>query len=362
MKKVLKKRVLAGVLSASMLVGLAVGGSETRQAEKNKAAEPQEQDTEAVITEQDEDLSDLLDVSLNLDGALDGEKEETVYVMADAYGEKKSVVVSEWLKNTAGAAEIKDKSELSDIENVKGDETFTRDGQNLTWQADGKPIYYQGTSEKELPISVKVSYTLDGKTVKAEELAGAKGTVKIRFDYENKAKEGDAYAPFLCVSGMLLDGENFSEVEVSSGKVIADGTRFIVVGLAMPGLQDSLNLSEDSQVSIPSYVEVTAQATNFSMDMALTFATPFVLSEDAIELKENEYFVGDVIGLKTITDDGRILGTLEDVLETGANDVYVISSAEDPEKEILLPVIRDVILEINPEEGYMKVHMLPGLE
>ena len=88
----------------------------------------------------------------------------------------------------------------------------------------------------------------------------------------------------------------------------------------------------------------------------------YVSREDAIELKENEYFVGDVIGLKTITDDGRILGTLEDVLETGANDVYVISSAEDPEKEILLPVIRDVILEINPEEGYMKVHMLPGLE
>ena len=66
--------------------------------------------------------------------------------------------------------------------------------------------------------------------------------------------------------------------------------------------------------------------------------------------------------VKTVTDDGRVLGTLEDVLETGANDVYVISSAEDPKKEILLPVIRDVILEINPEEGYMKVHMLPGLE
>lgn len=88
----------------------------------------------------------------------------------------------------------------------------------------------------------------------------------------------------------------------------------------------------------------------------------YVSREDAIELKENEYFVGDVIGLKTITDDGRVLGTLEDVLETGANDVYVISDAKDPKKEILLPVIRDVILEINPEEGYMKVHMLPGLE
>ena len=88
----------------------------------------------------------------------------------------------------------------------------------------------------------------------------------------------------------------------------------------------------------------------------------YVSREDAIELKENEYFVGDVIGLKTITDDGRTLGTLDDVLETGANDVYVIASADEPGKEILLPAIPDVILEINPQEGYMKVHMMPGLE
>ena len=87
-----------------------------------------------------------------------------------------------------------------------------------------------------------------------------------------------------------------------------------------------------------------------------------VAREDAIELKENEYFVGDLIGLKTVTDDGRVLGTLEDVMETGANKVYIISSVEDPKKEILLPAIPDVILELKPEEGYIKVHMLPGLE
>ena len=88
----------------------------------------------------------------------------------------------------------------------------------------------------------------------------------------------------------------------------------------------------------------------------------YVSREDAIELGENEYFVGDVIGLKVITDDGRVLGILDDVMETGANDVYVIASQEDPGKEILLPVIRDVILETSLEEGYIKVHLLPGLE
>lgn len=88
----------------------------------------------------------------------------------------------------------------------------------------------------------------------------------------------------------------------------------------------------------------------------------YVSREDAIELGENEYFVGDVIGLKVITDDGRVLGILDDVMETGANDVYVIASQEEPGKEILLPVIRDVILETSLEEGYIKVHLLPGLE
>ena len=88
----------------------------------------------------------------------------------------------------------------------------------------------------------------------------------------------------------------------------------------------------------------------------------YVSREDAIELGENEYFVGDVIGLKVITDDGRVLGILDDVMETGANDVYVIASQEEPGREILLPVIRDVILETSLEEGYIKVHLLPGLE
>ncbi len=88
----------------------------------------------------------------------------------------------------------------------------------------------------------------------------------------------------------------------------------------------------------------------------------FVSREDAIPLGENEFFICDVIGLKTVTDDGRELGYVKDVMETGANDVYIISKKNDPKAELLLPAIRDVILKISPEEGLMTVHMLPGLE
>ena len=82
------------------------------------------------------------------------EKEETVYVNMDASGNVEKITVSDWLKNAAGSAELSDSSSLSDIKNVKGDETFTQDGEKLTWQADGSDIYYQGTTDKELPVTV----------------------------------------------------------------------------------------------------------------------------------------------------------------------------------------------------------------
>ncbi len=88
----------------------------------------------------------------------------------------------------------------------------------------------------------------------------------------------------------------------------------------------------------------------------------FVSREDAIPLEEGEYFICDVIGLKTVTDDGRELGVVTDVMETGANDVYIISKNDDPKSELLLPATKEVILEISPEKGTMRVHMLPGLE
>ena len=88
----------------------------------------------------------------------------------------------------------------------------------------------------------------------------------------------------------------------------------------------------------------------------------FVSRQDAIPLGENEYFICDVIGLKTVTDEGRVLGYVKDVMETGANDVYIISKEADPKAELLLPATKEVILEISPQKGTMTVHMLPGLE
>ena len=81
--------------------------------------------------------------------------------------------------------------------------------------------------------------------------------------------------------------------------------------------------------------------------------------ENAVELGENENFIADLIDMEVVTDEGKVLGTLTDVIETGANDVYAVKTPEG--KEILLPAIRDCILDVNVDEKRMTVHVMEGL-
>ncbi len=85
----------------------------------------------------------------------------------------------------------------------------------------------------------------------------------------------------------------------------------------------------------------------------------YVPRDQAVPLREDEYYIGDLIGMEVFTEDGKAFGRLKDVMETGANDVYVIDTQEHG--EVLLPAIRDCILEVDVEAGKMKVHLLPGL-
>ncbi len=85
----------------------------------------------------------------------------------------------------------------------------------------------------------------------------------------------------------------------------------------------------------------------------------YVTRENAVPLGENEYFIADLIGLKVVSDEGEELGTLSDVLQTGANDVYVVSKENTP--DLLIPAIRDCIRQVDIESGTMQVHLLAGL-
>lgn len=85
----------------------------------------------------------------------------------------------------------------------------------------------------------------------------------------------------------------------------------------------------------------------------------YVTRENAVKLKKNEYFIADLIGMKVFLEDGSPLGTLTDVLQTGANDVYAVSMEDG--REVLIPAIRQCILSVDVERGTMNVHLLEGL-
>ena len=215
------------------------------------------------------------------EASADISKDETVYVLAGADGSVQKIIVSDWLKNSLGSDTLSDKSELTDIENVKGDESYSVSGDGeMIWNADGGDIYYQGSTEKALPVDLSVTYTLDGKPISANDLAGKSGRVTIRFDYQNKqyetveidGKQEKIYVPFAMLSCVILDDDVFTNVTVTNGKLINDGGRTVVIGTAFPGLKENLAISED-KLKIPDYVEISADAKEFKLGNTVTVAT-----------------------------------------------------------------------------------------
>ncbi len=210
------------------------------------------------------------------------DKSETVYAILDADGNKEKVVVNEWLTNKSGADEISDTSNLKKIENTSGDQKYTKDGDQLTWKANGSDIHYQGTTDEELPVNVNVSYYLNGNEVSASEIAGKSGDVEIHFDYDvNRTEVVDGTSvtkPYTMASAVVLDGNHFSNISVSNGKVVNDGNTNMCIGVAFPGLASNIGLGA-SGISIPESVVVKAHTDNFQIDGTYTAAMSGVLSD-----------------------------------------------------------------------------------
>ena len=208
-------------------------------------------------------------------------KEETVYVNTDAAGKQKSVTVSEQLKGIRSTGIVADESILDGIKNIKGDENVSQNGNRLTWQAKGEDIFYQGTTEQELPVSMKTVYILDGKEISPEELDGKNGHLEIRITYENHAKrtvsvkggEETVFSPIVLVTGLILPNKTCSDVRIDNGKVINDGDKNIILGVAMPGLKESLGMKEGEAaeiLTIPDTLTISADVEDFSMPSTYT--------------------------------------------------------------------------------------------
>ena len=281
-------------------------------------------------------------------GAEEG-REETVYVIADASGAPTRQISSVWLKNPDEAATITDRADLEDIQNTKGDETYTVDeAGNLVWAANGNDIYYQGDSGETPPISVHIAYTLDGKPVAPEALAGASGHLVMTFTYENDTravkivdeKPTAIYQPFAVISCAVLDSAKAANVQVTNGRIINLGEQMVVAGLALPGLKESLGLDdiegpdgEQLGVDIPETVTVSADVTDFSLLTTLTIAENSLLNDidldDVNSFDELEGAIDELTDASTQLVDGSSElydGTLElsdgaDALSSGADEL-----------------------------------------
>lgn len=245
-------------------------------------------------------------------------KDETVYVLANAEGEAKRVIVSDWLTNPDGEKDLADATTLKDAKAVKGS-AFLKDG--VWYNADGADVYYQGDAENPLPVNLTVSYTLDGEAKTAAEMTGRSGRVTIRVACDVKETKDGVKVPFAALTAALLDNDVFTNIEVTNGKFLDDGDRTVVVGWALPGLQETLKLDAET-VTLPEYVEISADAKNFEAPTTLTVVTNELFSAvdvdsiDATELTENINKLKD--GMAQLKDGASRLADGVSALKDGA--------------------------------------------
>lgn len=262
------KRIIALLLAAMMLLCTACSGKGDDTATTNDG--------------QDEYIQPSYDTAA---GSVT--KTETVYVNLKANGDVSKVSVSDWLHTDKNEVYVDDMSDLENITNVKSKVTPVTDGEKLRWNMPDTDLYYSGTTDRELPISVQLKYYLDGKEIKPEDLAGKSGEVKIDVKMINNAskdgfvngKKHKVYLPMLVVGGMVLPEGTFSGVTVKNGQSIGDGSKEIVVFTGMPGFSESLGFSEKDLgdlggLVIGSEASVTATVENFSLGNLYFAALP----------------------------------------------------------------------------------------
>lgn len=278
-------------------------------------------------------LSLTLVCGMALPALADAAKDETVYILAAPDGAPRKIIVSDYLSNPDGKKTLADVTTLTGVENVKGDEAF--DG--TAWQANGQDIYYQGVSDAPLPLTLTLTYTLDGAEISPADLAGKSGHVTIRFDFAvTKAVDGVS-VPYAVLTGALLENDVFTNVSAVNAHIVNDGDRTLVAGIALPGLRDSLGLNAET-LDLPESITIEADTKAFALPLTLTMASsePFARLDadkldDAEDLKASVAELTDgmaqlldgstqlIDGLTALTDGAAALSDGVTALSDGLN-------------------------------------------
>lgn len=296
----MKNRKVRQMLASSMAVVVGAGLIGTCAYEDSIKAHAQEVNIQKLEETAEQALGDS---TVEEDGSL--YKDESVYVKADASGKVNETTVTEWLKNPNNG-KTEDVTELQNVENVKGDETYTTGSEgSVSWKSEGKDIYYQGTTDKELPVDVEITYTLNGKKVEAKDLKGKDGELEMKVQYTNQSKETvdvsgesvEMYTPFAMVTAMMLPNDEYTNVTIDHGKIVSDGDKNIVVGLGFPGLEENLNLEgKDIDIDIPDSFTITADVKNASVGPTMTVASSDVLEQFGLDEIDSFDDLSDSVG------------------------------------------------------------------
>ena len=226
------------------------------------------------------------------------EKQDEILVETDASGNITKKTANVTITASDSSSPIRDKSVLSDIKNVSGDEGFSKDENGtVIWDNSGNDINYTGSFTEELPFSMTIDYYLNGQKIEAEDLAGQSGHVEVIYSFENRAQidvevDGDTistYVPFLAVTTISLPMDDFTNVESLDGGLVVEefGDTYFMLGVATPGVNEALNLEImglDQYIHFPESFGFSADVVNFEMPSTITSVTPHAL--DKLDLSQ----------------------------------------------------------------------------
>lgn len=204
-------------------------------------------------------------------------KHERVYVVTAADGTVQSITDSVRLENADHLDEIRDQTRLSAIQNVGGEEAFTLDGETLTWQAKGKDIVYQGTSDRTPALLPAAELTLDGEKISFADLKNKTGDAVLTVSYPQQEQ-----LPILAVMVIPLPEKGVTELKLENASLISEMGRQLLVGWAVPGADEALGL--------PASFTASFRADHADLSWMMTLATSDPVETAFGELEKNVRF------------------------------------------------------------------------
>lgn len=298
-------------------------------------------------------------------------KDETVYSNLNKDGSNFKTVVVNHLYNSEDE-EMQDITKLKDILNINGKEKFTLNNENLSWQNKGNEIFYQGTIEKDLPITTEITYYLNGEKIEESKLKNKKGNIKIEIKFTNtdsynvyvNGRSQTLYTPFVVTLGTVMQNKNISNLEISNGKILNTGSKNFVVGLSSPGLYESLDLEELKDLD---KITISYDTKSYKSNTFYIVATPKLMDTTDLDVfnKLDEVYssVDSLQSNMNQIEDGsnKILDELTKKIEIMSSSSYTAID-EDTMNKIKALAVSGAKAKVQEQESVLKETVINTLD